>query len=331
MNTLMRVCRFAPTVQTAAWKGLTLALLWTVPLVLPQTLLAQCATTYQDRSSNGTIVYAWTTLTDNYTDPAIGCAPGGWGSFVHTYTSTVTITSPSGRTDTGSGEGSQPGGTITGYSRADASLAILGETDPFTVSTREQIDCTVAGPGFYIDIDSFSFTPSQHTYPNNPWLAACRIAADFDRITGAGRRHGAQDVSKPGGTEYGDVVFAPEPGTVTRYRSDAVPAPVGYPACEGQGYQANFVELRGDDQYITRYVHVQPNLAIVCVGCRVETGQPIGTVDNSGCVSAAHTHVGRYNASGVAVNFTFPGCTYPSRTDPQNLMHDSFLDFPYYW
>lgn len=68
-----------------------------------------------------------------------------------------------------------------------------------------------------------------------------------------------------------------------------------------RGARADYVEVTGGDNAITRYVHVT---AIVLQG-HVNAGQQIGTVDISGCTSGPHVHMNR-KINGVVVNFTIP-------------------------
>jgi hypothetical protein len=65
----------------------------------------------------------------------------------------------------------------------------------------------------------------------------------------------------------------------------------------------------------------------VSTGQCVTAAQTIGTLDNSGCQSGAHTHVARKNPSGVPVNFTLP-CTDPTPTTKffDGLVDDSVPD-----
>ncbi len=71
--------------------------------------------------------------------------------------------------------------------------------------------------------------------------------------------------------------------------------------------------------YYTTYFHVKPS---VTQGHHVNQGDPIGTLDNSGCQSGAHLHVQRKNTSGVPVNFTIP-CTNPT---PKRNFYDGLVD-----
>jgi murein DD-endopeptidase MepM/ murein hydrolase activator NlpD len=158
-------------------------------------------------------------------------------------------------------------------------------------------------------------TPVQHNYPRGPFAFACYISSFFDatRTTGA---HHAEDLGKSDGGSshenpaYGTPVYAMEAGTVTAAVTGQVSAP--YPACKGTLPRppGNYAKIKGTDNYSTIYFHMTPS---VIVGQAVIQGQQIGVLDNSGCQSAAHLHVGRKDASGNAVNFTIP-CANPLPT-----------------
>src|SRR5687767_93099 len=81
---------------------------------------AQCASAYTDgtHNSDASVLYAWSVLTDYWGQSC--SAP--WGTYTHTYYTTVKITSPTGRIATGSGYGQSSSG---GENRADTSLSIL--------------------------------------------------------------------------------------------------------------------------------------------------------------------------------------------------------------
>ena len=139
---------------------------------------AQCAATYADYSGNsdGTIIYAWSVLTDDYTASYTGCAPWG-GGFVHSYSATAQITSPTGRVTYGYGSGSQYGGAGAGSNYANVQIATQDEDGVFFFQSNQEIDCSVAGPGFFWEsvsipinfgsnaITSYVLTDSSHV----PW------------------------------------------------------------------------------------------------------------------------------------------------------------------
>jgi hypothetical protein len=116
---------------------------------------------YSNIASDGAgNVHAWTILTDNYTNIGSGCAPPLWVTygFHHTYSTSVTITSPSHRTVTTTGSGSQLGGSATGTVRTDASLPMSSEHGTFTESGFDSITCSIAG-AFFLGPFSIDFTP----------------------------------------------------------------------------------------------------------------------------------------------------------------------------
>lgn len=141
-------------------------------LLSVNTLHPQCTTVYTDRATNSDYsqLYAWSELNDNYTNPYGGCAPPSWsGWFSHTYTTQVTISTPSGRQATGYGSGYQSPGS-PGYSRADTAIEIGGETGSFGLYGFNQIDCSVAGP-FYTGYPYDSYNISN-------WVDAFGISTD---------------------------------------------------------------------------------------------------------------------------------------------------------
>jgi hypothetical protein len=115
----------------------------------PTRAFAQCASSYSNVGYDGAgNVHAWTVITDNYTVAGSSCPPAYWvsnGGFTHTYSATVSIKSPSGRTSGNSGGGSRSSGTGIATIRADAYLPVAGEVGDFTTSETDTITCSVAG------------------------------------------------------------------------------------------------------------------------------------------------------------------------------------------
>src|ERR1022692_4077619 len=89
----------------------------------------------------------------------------------HTYTQTVKITSPSGRTASCNFQSAYPALTAVNL-RCEASLAIDGEDGTYTSSDDQQADCTIAGEFLY------AVTPLQ-----NPLIY---IVAYYRRVVGVG-------------------------------------------------------------------------------------------------------------------------------------------------
>jgi hypothetical protein len=114
---------------------------------------AQCTTSYQDQSTDGYVVTAWDLLTDNYTDTYSGCAPGWGGSFTHNYSSSISLTSASGRYASASASGGASSGSGSGSNLVNVTLGAElspGELDvgDWYYSATENINCSVAG-AFY--------------------------------------------------------------------------------------------------------------------------------------------------------------------------------------
>jgi len=91
---------------------------------------------------------------------------------------------------------------------------------------------------------------------------------------------------------------------------------------------ANVVTIKATDGHKTKYVHVRPADSLFNadgtpkVNQQVSSGALIGTLDDSGCQSAPHLHVGRYDTAGNAVNFTIP-CINP---EPTTKLWDGLVD-----
>lgn len=193
--------------------------------------------------------------------------------------------------------------------------------------------CSYAGT-FFSDGGSsnstLGFTAVEHNYPSNPLPKPCWVSSFYDAVREAGAHH-AEDLvydngNHNGGTvpAYGTPVTAMESGTVVAAPSGYGPA--SYPGCLNGNPRppGNYVKIQGADNYFTIYYHMKPG---VSVGQKVNAGQVIGTLDNSGCQSAAHLHVGRKNPSGNTVNFTIP-CTnqLPTKQYYDGLVDDAVPD-----
>jgi murein DD-endopeptidase MepM/ murein hydrolase activator NlpD len=183
-----------------------------------------------------------------------------------------------------------------------------------------------------------TYTAIQHSYSVNPLSKPCWVSQFFDNISYHGTPHHAEDVVYDNGKgtggvrpPYGTPVYAMEAGKVVAAPGNNSPASQGYPACIGTGSPGNYVKIQAvasnicagssGDGYSTIYFHVKP-LATISVGQCVTAGQQIGTLDNSGCQSGAHTHIARKNSSGIPVNFTLP-CTNPI---PKTNFFDGLVD-----
>jgi RHS repeat-associated protein len=120
-----------------------------------------------------------------------------------------------------------------------------------------------------------------------------------------GPGHYARDYHLP---SYGTPIPAPENGTVTGGRSNAVhiPGPYNYSQIAPPG-SVNFTQFTTGSGYILSYVHVHP---AVPVGTSVLQGNAVGISDNSGRITGPHTHIQVTNPFGARIdpNSYFTGC-----------------------
>ena len=94
-----------------------------------------------------------------------------------------------------------------------------------------------------------------------------------------GRMHNGVDLYPSGG--YGSPIYAAKPGIVTEVKYD--------------NSFGNYVEINHENGYYTRYLHMASLSRYVKVGQRVEMGQTIGDVGNSGASQGAHLHFEIWN------------------------------------
>ena len=245
------------------------------------------------------------------------------------------------RTDTGavlaggltSGPGVQPPSQQINYTSTTTfnPLDYSDQDWTWTSTTSSQVFCSVVGQIYAGGTGGFQAgTPSQHAYTQNPLPSNCRISQYYDAVRNH-RAHHAEDVvlddGRGGGIrpQYGTPVFAAESGTVTEAVSGRGPSQLPYPQCAGTGAPGNYVRVRGSDGYSTTYFHVTPT---VSTNQQVTRGQQIGVLDDSGCQSGAHLHMGRRDPSGHSVNFSIP-CVNPFPTDRffDGLVDDSVPDY----
>ena len=257
------------------------------------------------------------------------------GVIRHTYTAGFTIVPPSG----------------SGLSNVPSSQSQSGDPNTnFDVSTTDSISsigigiylmnlansavCSYAGT-FFNDSGSsnstLGFTPIQHNYSGRPLATACWISSFYDAVRAAGAHHAEdviQDIDQNGHPtipSYGDLVLSMKTnGVVDTVVSGQPNAP--YPGClQGNPRPpGDYVKVKEADGYYTIYYHVTP---AVSVGQKIYGSTIIGYLDNSGCQSAAHLHVGRKDSNGHAVNFTIP-CTnqLPTKQYYDGLVDDAVPD-----
>jgi hypothetical protein len=104
--------------------------------------------TYTSAYTDGVTVLVTDQLQDDYTDP--GCAP--WRTFQHTYSMSISLTSPTGRVAYGSGGGGRNGNSGTGWASAQVSMPLeipdgSGDLDNgnWMVQVSRTVICSVAG------------------------------------------------------------------------------------------------------------------------------------------------------------------------------------------
>lgn len=109
----------------------------------------------------------------------------------------------------------------------------------------------------------------------------------YSHQTGSPNEH-AHDWDMPEGT----TVLAARAGLVVGVRQDSR---AGGPS-ERFKNCANYVVIRHDDGTYAEYLHLQPGGAIVRLGDRVETGDPIAHSGNTGFSSRPHLHFSVFRA-----------------------------------
>ncbi len=281
---------------------------------------------YTSTSADGTNVYSYVTVSGQSSGICpTNCAPSVCAA-LHTPKAYNVLGTSGGW---GSGPG-QPWNNYIQYVNPKQLAAAPGTLVSFFFQT--QVYCSVAGTIFNSDPGAYQiaqFTAIQHNYPRNPLAQPCRTSSFFDAVRAGSHIHRSEDVIYDNGhgtggvmPAYGAQVYAMEAGTVVPAPGNYGPAPEGYPACDVPTgtHAGNYVKIQSDsDHYYTIYFHVKPS---VTQGHHVNQGDPIGTLDNSGCQSGAHLHVQRKNTSGVPVNFTIP-CTNPT---PKSNFYDGLVD-----
>ena len=123
------------------------------------------------------------------------------------------------------------------------------------------------------------------------WLAQ-RFAVDWERIDGSGRIFTGDPKLVKNYRIYGQPVFAVADGEVVASRNDLhdqVPGalPQQLPLDEADG---NFAIIKLRDDVYAMYAHMVQGSVMVSAGQRVQRGQQIGKVGNTGNTQAPHLH-----------------------------------------
>ena len=130
---------------------------------------------------------------------------------------------------------------------------------------------------------------------------AQRYAIDFARLNQAGDNvFDGDPLRNESYAIYGDEIFAAAPGTIVAIRNDMAEntPPTEPPFTTYDDVAGNrVVQHLGGDRYAL-YAHMQPGSVRVNVGQRVERGQVLGLVGNTGGSSAPHLHFQIMDGSG---------------------------------
>jgi murein DD-endopeptidase MepM/ murein hydrolase activator NlpD len=113
------------------------------------------------------------------------------------------------------------------------------------------------------------------------------FAWDFVRVSPDGVRHTGEDLADH--LSFGQPVLAPAGGVVVALESSHPDRPPGDP---GPTDDANFVVLDHGHGERSRLVHLRRGSVRVAVGDRVEAGQRLAEVGNSGASDTPHLHLG---------------------------------------
>lgn len=102
---------------------------------------------------------------------------------------------------------------------------------------------------------------------------------------------------------YGDTLYSPCSGEVIEYRNDL--PDLTPPHADSKNVTGNFVNISCEKQDVNVYIaHMQEGSVTVEAGERVERGQSIGLVGNSGNTSEPHLHIhAERNGEGVPIEF----------------------------
>jgi murein DD-endopeptidase MepM/ murein hydrolase activator NlpD len=104
---------------------------------------------------------------------------------------------------------------------------------------------------------------------------------------------------------YDTRVVAAAPGVVIELEDgnyDRCHADTSDVSCDGHPMQANYVTLRHDNGFTTRYLHLKKGSIVVQVGMHVQCGDVLGFVGSSGHSATPHLHFELHDPSGALVD-----------------------------
>jgi murein DD-endopeptidase MepM/ murein hydrolase activator NlpD len=185
-------------------------------------------------------------------------------------------------------------------------------------------------------MNGFHFEPDYFTKPsvlfNNSPIPSlpCYIKDVFDSIRtrsdGTKTIHPGQDMGGSSEIPVNTPVVSMTSGIVYDIRNNATACTIKYPDCAGNKCPANFVAIKDPLQCVDRYVHIKPAGSLK-KGDPISVGQIIGYIDDSGCKTAHHLHMGVI-CGGVAKNFIIVPCSSTTIRGAQQ-MHSDYDVYPY--
>ncbi|WP_427137944.1 M23 family metallopeptidase [Psychrobacillus psychrodurans] len=102
---------------------------------------------------------------------------------------------------------------------------------------------------------------------------------------------------------YGEQLYSPCTGIVLEVRNDL--PDLTPPDADSENAEGNFLNLLCEDEDVNVYIaHMQKGTVVAKEGERIQKGQPIGLVGNSGNTSEPHLHIhAEKNGVGVPIHF----------------------------
>lgn len=116
------------------------------------------------------------------------------------------------------------------------------------------------------------------------------------------RAHYSYDMSRCGGDSTGMKIVAVAPGRVLAVVSGEPDRVIGSPV--DLRARANYIRI-GHGETVSLYVHLRQHSALVKVGDKVQAGQTIGEVGNSGISTGPHLHFNISNKEGITLPVRF--------------------------
>ena len=180
-----------------------------------------------------------------------------------------------------------PAGLIGDTLLVEAAYKSQGKADSSRVSTP--LDRT---PGFSgrLPVEGIWYVAAEHGFldPHKRFLAEA-FAYDFLQIGSNGKSFGREGRNNPDYWAYNKKVLASKEGTVVFLRDDVgdnIPGETANTETPG----GNIVVIDHGSGQFGYYAHLKPSSVTVKVGDRVQAGDPIAAVGNSGDSREPHLH-----------------------------------------